>query len=147
MLALLFASSNCSGTYLQCQVVGMEEMEESCWPAPLVQDGIGIGLYTVRSSLPGPRGGPDECATIVRVNGGALGAGAGCGFTREILVDGVRSCCRGIPLTDIVMDLSSMLGVGDAKTEAARTAGAMMLLNFMNGFTREPRPFESCQGA
>lgn len=64
----------------------------------LVQDGVGIGLYVAFPSLSGPRGGPDECATIVRVNGGALGAGAGCRFTPEILVDGIRSCCDSIPL-------------------------------------------------
>jgi hypothetical protein len=65
--------------------------------AALVQNGVGIGLYVVPSSLPGPRGGPDECAAVVRINGGALGARAGCGFIPEILVDGVRSCCNGIP--------------------------------------------------
>lgn len=65
--------------------------------ATLVQNGVGVGLYIVLSSLPGPRGGPGECAAVVRINGGELGAGAGCGFTPEILVDDVRSCCDGIP--------------------------------------------------
>jgi hypothetical protein len=64
------------------------------------------------------------------------------------LVDNVRSYCGGIPLPAYGDGSFFNSGVGDARTEVAGTAEAMLLLNFiMNGFTRRPRSSESCQRA